>query len=274
MQNNIIEIFENEARVSHRVIAERTNNKILSVQKLITDNITILEEFGRVRFKIEGDFEVKEKQKTNPNYRAETTYYLNEQQTTLVLTFMRNNEIVKEFKINLVREFYKMREILQNAKPQLSENYEKVQTEIFALKSAIEILLPSQASKILMTETLYKDLGLKSSYLPKYSDENHTYSLSALLKKFEVGISANKMNKLLISKEFLETKTRKSSKTEENEKGEKIPVFKEFKSLTEKGLEFGKNMISPQNQRETQPHYFENKFQELLDRLNIQKTLL
>jgi hypothetical protein len=39
---------------------------------------------------------------------------------------------------------------------------------------------------------------------------------------------------------------------------------KYFYSLTEKGLEFGKNLISPKNERETQPHFFEDKFLELV----------
>jgi ribosomal protein L7/L12 len=87
-------------------------------------------------------------------------------------------------------------------------------------------------------------------------------------------MSAQKFNKLLISAGFLEIKTRKSSKyqTEKDENGneKKIPILKTFKSLTEKGLQFGKNMISEKNQLETQPHYFENKFSELLKLLEIQ----
>jgi hypothetical protein len=137
------------------------------------------------------------------------------------------------------------------------------------LKTAIEILKLNEASKILMVSTLYKKLGLETSYLPKYSDENHTYSLSALLKKFKVGVSAKKLNQILISNGILEIKTRKSTKKELNENGEEIEKIRTFKSLTEKGLEFGKNLISPHNQLETQPHYFENKFQKLINELEI-----
>jgi hypothetical protein len=144
-----------------------------------------------------------------------------------------------------------------------------VKDQIFGLESAIKILNVNEASKILMTKTLYKKLGLETSYLPKYSDENHTYSLSALLKKFKVGISAKKLNQILISNGILEIKTRKSTKKELNENGEEIEKIRTFKSLTEKGLEFGKNLISPHNQLETQPHYFENKFQELINELGI-----
>ena len=50
---NIVEIYEDELRVSHRVIAEQTDNKVKSVNNLITDNIKDLEEFGRLPFKKE-----------------------------------------------------------------------------------------------------------------------------------------------------------------------------------------------------------------------------
>ena len=265
MQNNIIEIQDNKLVISHRVIAELTQNQEKTISRLIRNHLESLELFGKVGFEIHPIKNAKNK------VNQEKTYFLNEPQATLLLTFMRNNEIVINFKVRLVQDFYKMKEILQNQKPQIQET--ETDRNIKALKSAIEILRVNEASKILMLETLYKDLGLNTNYLPKYSDENYSVSLSSLLKKFNVGMSANKFNKILIEKGFLEILTRKSSKTKENDKGEKIPIYKEFKSLTEKGLEFGKNMISPQNQRETQPHYFENKFEELLEIVVIQKTL-
>ena len=42
----------------------------------------------------------------------EKTYYLNEPQATLLMTFMKNTNIVKQFKINLVKEFYRMKNYL------------------------------------------------------------------------------------------------------------------------------------------------------------------
>jgi len=261
IQNStIVEKFENELYVSHRVIAEQTNNKILSVQKLITENIDVLEEFGKVRFEIEAI--INSKNRVN----KEKTYFLNEQQTTLILTFMRNNEVVKAFKIRLVRDFFKMRKELQNRDSEETQ----LEKDLKGLNNAIEVLKVNEASKILMLSTLYKEHGLSTSYLPKYSDEQHTYSLSHLLKKFEVEISAKKLNLILISEGYLEIKTRKSTGSFIDEKTkEKKPKLRTFKSLTEKGLEFGKNVISPHNQLETSPHYFENKFEELIEALKL-----
>lgn len=68
------------------------------------------------------------------------------------------------------------------------------------------------------------------------------------------GISPVKANKKLLEIGILEEKSRPSTT-----KGVKY-----FKSLTVKGLRYGKNLSSPSNQRETQPHYFVSKREELL----------
>ena len=264
MENNstttLLEIIENEPRISHRLIAEQTDNSQVSIRKLIDKHTDKLELFGVLSFKM------TKLNNSEKGGRPEKTYYLNEQQATLLLTFMRNNEIVINFKVRLVKDFFQMREKLQQeSKPSLT-----IQDQILGLESAIKILKVNEASKILMLSTLYKNIGLETSYLPKYSDEQYTYSLSHLLKKFEIGVSAKKLNLILLSEGFLEVKTRKSTGSFIDEKTkEKKPKIRTFKSLTEKGLKFGKNVISPHNQLETQPHYFENKFQELIKLLNL-----
>jgi phage regulator Rha-like protein/ribosomal protein L7/L12 len=267
--NSIIETRENELVVSHRIIADKTKNQEKTISRLIRNHIKHLELFGKV------GFEIQSVKNSVGALNEEKTFFLNEPQSTLLLTFMRNNEIVINFKVRLVKEFYKMRELLQSQNVSGNSQNEilQIEKEMIGLKTAIEILRPSQASKIGMTKTLFEKIGLETSYLPEYSDEEHTFSAKALLEKFEIKISVQQFNKKMISAGFLETKTRKSSKyrTEKDVDGKevKIPILKEFKSLTEKGLQFGKNMISPKNQLESQPHYFENKFSELLEFLEL-----
>jgi len=121
MQNfhsTFLETKYNELVISHRIIAEQTGNIKDSVTRIIRKHLTHLEKFGRVGFEIQSDSEVKENQKINPNYRAEKTYFLNESQATLLLTFMRNNEIIINFKVRLVQEFFKMRTQFQISKLQ------------------------------------------------------------------------------------------------------------------------------------------------------------
>jgi hypothetical protein len=103
---------------------------------------------------------------------------------------------------------------------------EKLELEFVGVKNTIDILRVNEASKIGMVETIHKKFDLETSYLPKYSDEEHTYSAKALLEKFGVKISVQQFNKKMISAGFLETKTRKSSKyrTEKDENGNEVKI--------------------------------------------------
>jgi phage regulator Rha-like protein len=112
MQNeitSIIEEIDGQLVVSHRIIAVQTENSQISIRKLIDKHAEKLERFGALSFQMTvlpaGQGTTREK-----------TYYLNEQQATLLLTFMRNNEIVIEFKVRLVEDFFKMREALKSQK--------------------------------------------------------------------------------------------------------------------------------------------------------------
>ncbi len=158
-----------------------------------------------------------------------------------------------------------------------SEKLLDVQKTLLGLETAIKILKVSEASKLLMTETIYRELNIKTDFLPKYSDEKHTYSLTHLLKKFGSKLSAKKVNQKLLEIGILEIKTRKSRQKKETsqmlleiefnniEENNKLETIREFKSLTEKGLKFGKNLINPNNELQTQPHYYESSFAELLN---------
>ena len=102
--SRLIEIIEDEARVSHRVIAESTSNRLQSIQDLITRNISDFQEFGAL--------EAEEKKVTNSvgAINIQKTYFLNEPQATLLMTYLRNSEIVKEFKKKLVKAFFAMKQ--------------------------------------------------------------------------------------------------------------------------------------------------------------------
>ena len=245
---NIVEVYEDELRVSHRVIAEQTDNQVVSVQNLITDNIKDLEEFGRVHFKNEAIKNIKNK------INEEKTYYLNEPQATLLITFMRNSEIVKKFKVSLVKEFYRMKDYLKDKQNHLPQANDRTSATIYCVNNAIELLKVNEASRILMMHKAYKSLGVNTSFLPNYTEEDITHSLTELLAKHNVDMSARKFNQLLIQNDIVEVKTRKSTKG-----------IKTYKALTNKGLKYGKNLVNPNNQKETQPHYFDNTFEELLE---------
>ncbi|MDF9844586.1 MULTISPECIES: Bro-N domain-containing protein [unclassified Paenibacillus] len=100
--------------------------------------------------------------------------------------------------------------------------------------------------------------------LPGYAvDEPITESATELLKKHAVGIQTKAFNVLLLNCGILEEKERPSSKG----------GIKTFKSLTDAGLAYGKNIISPNSPRETAPHYYPDKFPFLLEAVGLRKEL-
>ena len=100
----IVKVQNGVAVVSHKVIAQYTNNKSESIIRIVDKYLIDFEQFGRLPFEMETI--INSKNKINKS----KTYYLNEQQATLLLTYLRNSEIVRKFKIALVKEFYELRE--------------------------------------------------------------------------------------------------------------------------------------------------------------------
>lgn len=104
--NGIVTITDGQAVTTTLAIAEGTENEHASVIKLVRSYQTDLEEFGRVGFEI-APFE------TAGGTQRREVAILNEQQSTLLLTYMRNSEIVRAFKKRLVKEFWQMAEKLR-----------------------------------------------------------------------------------------------------------------------------------------------------------------
>lgn len=141
--------------------------------------------------------------------------------------------------------------------PALKEAFEM---HLLGMEYSARILRCDQASKIKMLEVVHKEHGVSTKHLPAYVDEEVTQSLSQLRKEHDIKLGSAKINTKLIGLGILEIKERPSSKG----------GMKEFKSLTDKGLEFGKNLISPNNPKETQPHYYPSKFLNLMELLEME----
>lgn len=83
------------------IIAEGTDTKHQNVRELIEDNRTDFEEFGVLRFETG--------KPSAQGGRPQKWFILNEEQAALLMTFMRNTAIVREFKKRLVRAFFDLR---------------------------------------------------------------------------------------------------------------------------------------------------------------------
>lgn len=90
------------------VIAEYAEVQHRTVKRLVTKHKESLETFGKVRFEIS----------PSASGQNERNYMLNEQQATLLITFMRNTDKVIEFKKALVKAFYDMRAELMEFRKQ------------------------------------------------------------------------------------------------------------------------------------------------------------
>lgn len=127
---------------------------------------------------------------------------------------------------------------------------------ILWINSISEALGLNNQSKLLLYKQWGESKGLPT---PDYvTSKDVLLSATELLKRNEVKVSARVFNVAMTEKGLLEKKTRPSSKGE-----------KSFNHLTEKGLIYGENQVSPSNPKETQPLYYENKFRELLTEIGL-----
>ena len=129
--------------------------------------------------------------------------------------------------------------------------------QVEAVEVVARILNVNEASKIVMLGKVYEDNNVPCGLLPDYIQSNgkELRSATELLKKFNLGMTVREFNSLLVEKGYLEEKSRTSKSTKSG--------IKKYKILTEKGLQFGENTVSPCNQKEANPLYYVDKFLEL-----------
>lgn len=88
------------------VIAEFAGVKHHAIQQLVSKHEADFKEFGVIAF------EMRKPRVGSKGGRPETIYRLNEEQATLLMTYLKNTERVRAFKKELVRQFYAMRKEL------------------------------------------------------------------------------------------------------------------------------------------------------------------
>lgn len=142
---------------------------------------------------------------------------------------------------------------------------DKVQAGVILLESAARMLNLSNSSKLGAYQKLQKVAGLPD-LMPSYAidapagapdgSSRPTFAISALLKQHGIHMTANQAYHQLAKLGIVEQKRRESRSG--------VNGIKKFWSVTPKGGSYGKNITSPANPRETQPHFFEFRFPDLL----------
>jgi prophage antirepressor-like protein len=129
---------------------------------------------------------------------------------------------------------------------------DKVEGSMIWVRGISDLLHLNDVSKLALVKQVAEPLGLPT---PNYVQSKGVLkSAKELLKVNDCGISSIAFNKLAVNAGLLEDKTRNSSHGE----------IKHFKSITENGSTYGENQVNPNNPKETQPLWYEDKFGEVI----------
>nr|DAV75168.1 MAG TPA: hypothetical protein [Caudoviricetes sp.] len=153
--------------------------------------------------------------------------------------------------------FHKTAKKIENKDPMAMNANTLYNLRMKAVAWTAKMLNLSEESKLRMIQAVTEPLGLPS---PNYvKSQGVMHSATYLLKERSNLISILQFNQKMIAAGYLEEKERPS----------KSKGTSRFKCLTEKGLIYGENEVCPKNALETQPHYYDDKFDELLEKLLV-----
>jgi hypothetical protein len=151
----------------------------------------------------------------------------------------------------------------QGAREQVLLNGTKVVGELAILECFTRLLKPAPSSQMLMLAKIAANNGLDAKFLPGYAidaapdatgcSSMPTKAITALIKDHGIASTAAAFNRALAAKGLLKQLQRKNSKQE----------MVDFWCVTDKGMTYGKNLTNPQSPRETQPHWYVDRFLEL-----------
>jgi hypothetical protein len=248
---NVATRFQDSSNVSRTMssveISKLTKKRHDNVKRLIED----LAEGGLVHPQSEDEWAIDKLGRP----RATRVYNVGERDSYVIVA-----QLSPEFTGKLVDRWQYLEK--QAQKPELPASV-KVVGELAIMECFTRLLKPAPSSQMMMLTKIAQNNGLDPKFLPGYAidaapdsiggSSMPTKSATALLKDSGIRCAPAAFNTALAAHGFLKQLQRKNSK------GEMVP----FWSVTEKGLQYGKNLTSPQSPRETQPHWYVDRFLEL-----------
>uniref|UniRef100_A0AAU6W4Q9 Rha family transcriptional regulator n=1 Tax=Pseudomonas phage Aurca01 TaxID=3138527 RepID=A0AAU6W4Q9_9VIRU len=149
------------------------------------------------------------------------------------------------------------------ARQTVAANGTKVIGELAIMECFTRLLKPAPSSQMMMLTKIAQNNGLDPQFLPGYAidaapdtaggSSMQSKPITELIKENGIASTAAAFNRLLESHGLIKKCQRNSTKR----------GVVDFWSITDKGLAYGKNLTSPQSPRETQPHWYVDRFLEL-----------
>lgn len=170
----IVQVADGVATTTSMRIANGTQVQHKNVLELIRTYLSDFEEFGGVAF------ETRPRPAGQHGGGEVTVAILNEEHATLLFTYMRNNDIVRDFKKRLVREFWELRRGA-NGTPAIDAN------SITRLE-LIEILRNAEMERLAL-EAKTHELEPKAEAFDSFLDSTGKYGVGAVAKM--IGKSQN-----------------------------------------------------------------------------------
>lgn len=201
-------------------VANGTHNEHASVLVLIRKHLADFEEFGRVRFEI-APFD------TPGGRQQREVAVLNEEHATLLLTYMRNSDIVRDFKRRLVREFYEMRAKLSAP----LQGNELLAAAVLESQKIIE----QRDARIHQLEAKATEDAPKVTYVDTYVTDADLLSFSTVASSN--GVKESWLRELLIERDWIYRQTdsrwseKAGKKVERNRYSEKADKKRYFRRI-------------------------------------------
>ena len=169
--------------------------------------------------------------------------------TLLAMSF--NGKKALDFKIAYIDAFNTMEAELKDKKPALPD----LDLKVRFIEWSAKFLGVNDAGKLLMARKLAEEYGTQQ-YLPDYvTSKGQTHSATYLLKAHNCNISANVFNISCHSFGLIKKMERKG----------KGGTIHNWWALTDEGMEYGENKVSDKCPLQTQIHWYDDRFTEVLD---------
>ena len=230
--------------------------------RLVTTSLKVAEVFGKVHAKVMRDIEKLDcsNEFTIANFGKRTfkTEQGNEypmyeitKDGFVFLVMGYTGKKAAEFKEAYIKKFNEMEAKLKSQKPALPD----LDLKVRFIEWSAKFLGVNDAGKLLMARKLAEEYGTQQ-YLPDYvTSKGQTHSATYLLKAHNCNISANVFNISCHSFGLIKKMERKG----------KGGTIHNWWALTDEGMEYGENKVSDKCPLQTQIHWYDDRFTEVLD---------